>query len=60
MIFLIKLLIYCNNKNYFGGGAGHFFGGGGGGSLYSSNTLNYMVIFRALLSHSHYKDELLL
>ena len=56
MIFPIKLLIYCNNNNYFGGGAGHF----GEGSFYTSNTLNYMVICRALLSHSHYKDELLL
>ena len=25
--FPIKLLIYCNNNNYFGGGAGHFGGG---------------------------------
>ena len=58
MIFPIKLLIYCNNNNYFGGEAGHFFWGGG--SFYTSNTLNYMVICRALLSHSHYKDELLL
>ena len=56
MIFPIKLLIYCNNNNYFGGGAGHFWRG----SFYTSNTLNYMVICRALLSHSHYKDELLL
>ena len=57
MIFPIKILIYCYNNNYFGGGAGHF---GGGGGFYTSNTLNYMVICRALFSHSHYKDELLL
>ena len=38
MIFLIQLLIYCNDNNILGGGKVGFFFGGGGKHL-SSNTL---------------------